>query len=153
MRSAVARGTALGRRAQSYMDQGLLVPDDVIIGLIEEVLASADTANGIMMDGFPRTLRQADAVDRALARRGRRVDHVLNIDVPEQELIRRLSGRAGEQGRSDDSPEAIRKRLAVYAEQTAPLVQYYRERGVLRDVRGTGTVEAIAAHIRVVLGL
>ncbi len=153
LRSAVSSGTALGERAQSYMDRGLLVPDEVIIGLIEEVLASPDAALGVLMDGFPRTVAQAEAVDRALASRHRRVDHALNIDVPERELIRRLSGRAGEQGRSDDTPEAIRKRLAVHAEQTAPLVQYYRDRGVLREVPGTGTIESIAARIAAILGL
>ncbi|MDH5549978.1 MAG: adenylate kinase [Gemmatimonadota bacterium] len=153
LRSAVSRGTALGRRAQSCMDQGLLVPDDVIIGLIEEVLGLAEAANGVMMDGFPRTLAQAEAVDRALEAQGRRVDHVLNIDVPDRELFRRLSGRAREQGRSDDTPEAIRKRLAVYGEQTAPLVQYYGDRGVRREVRGTGNIDTIAARIAAVLGI
>lgn len=133
------------------MDQGLLVPDDVIIGLIEDELASTEAANGVMMDGFPRTVAQAEAVDRALAARGRCVDHVLNMEVPKAELIRRLSGRAGEQGRSDDTPEAIRKRLAVYAEQTAPLVRYYGDRGVLREVPGTGNIDTIAARIAAVL--
>jgi len=153
LRSAVSRGTTLGRRAQASMDQGLLVPDEVVIGLIEEVLGMAEAANGVMMDGFPRTMAQAEAVDRALETQGRRVDHVLNIAVPDRELMRRLSGRAREQGRSDDTPEAIRKRLTVYGEQTAPLVQYYRERGILREVRGTGSIDTIAARIAALLGL
>jgi adenylate kinase len=152
LRSAVERGTPLGQQARSYMDQGLLVPDEIIVGLIEEVLASPEAESGILMDGFPRTIPQAEAVDRALEARGATVDCVLNIDVPEDELVRRMMGRAREQGRADDTPETIRKRFQVYVEQTAPLVQYYEERGVVRNVEGIGSIDEIAQRVTTVLG-
>jgi adenylate kinase len=151
LRNAVERGTPLGQQARSYMDQGLLVPDEIIVGLIEEVLASPDGANGILMDGFPRTIPQAEAVDRALGARGSAVDCVLNIDVPEEELVRRMMGRAREQGRADDTPETIRKRFQVYVEQTAPLVQYYEARGVVRNVEGIGSIDEIAQRVTATL--
>jgi adenylate kinase len=135
------------------MDQGLLVPDAVIIGLIEEVLGLPEAAVGVVMDGFPRTVAQAEAVDQALATRGRAVDHVLTIAVPENELVRRMVGRAREQGRSDDTPETIRQRLRVYEEQTAPLVRYYEARDLVRTVDGLGDVEEIARRAQDLLGL
>jgi len=135
------------------MDQGLLVPDEIIVGLIEEVLASPEAARGIMMDGFPRTIPQAEAVDRALAAREAKVDCVLNIDVAEEELVRRMMGRAREQGRSDDTPETIRRRFQVYVEQTAPLVEYYQGSGVVQNVDGTGTIEEIAERVATVIGV
>lgn len=147
LRSAVARQTPLGQKARSFMDQGLLVPDAIIVGLIEEVLASDDVVRGVIMDGFPRTVRQAEAVDRSLALRGARVDHVLYIDVPEEELVQRMIGRSHIEGRSDDTPEAIRKRFAVFWKQTAPLVAFYRKKKLLREVPGTGSIEAIAQRI------
>ena len=153
LRSAVERGTPLGRQARSYMDQGLLVPDEVIIGLIEEVLGSRETAVGVVMDGFPRTVTQAEAVDRALAARERAVDHVVNIVVPENELLRRMIGRAREQGRSDDTERTIRQRLTVYEEQTAPLVAYYRARGVVVSIPGLGSIDDIARIVAEALGL
>ncbi len=153
LRSAVERGTSLGQQARSYMDQGLLVPDEVIIGLIEEVLGSREATVGIVMDGFPRTVAQAEAVDRTLADRGRVVDHVVNIVVPEHELVRRMVGRAREQGRSDDTEETIRQRLKVYEEQTVPLVQYYEARDLVRTVDGVGDVEEIARRAQHLLGL
>jgi adenylate kinase len=151
LRNAVERGTPLGQQARSYMDQGLLVPDEIIVGLVEEVLASSEAANGILMDGFPRTVPQAEAVDRALGARGAAVDCVLNIDVPEEELVRRMMGRAREQGRADDTPETIRKRFQVYVEQTAPLVQYYEARGVVRNVEGIGSIDEIAQRVTATL--
>jgi adenylate kinase len=147
LRSAVRDGTPLGQEARSYMDQGLLVPDEVILGLIEEVLDSPDAAHGMIMDGFPRTVAQAEAVTARLKARGATIDHVLSIEVPQEELIRRLAGRAGEQGRTDDAPEAIEKRLQVYARETAPLIAYYETRGLLRPVDGTGSVASIAERI------
>src|SRR5207249_1339116 len=111
LRSAVRDGTPLGKRAKSYMDQGLLVPDEIILGLIEEVLASEAARGGVVMDGFPRTIAQAVAVDRLLAARGAgsgaRIDKVLSFEVPGDELVRRMQGRAGQEGRSDDTPEAF----------------------------------------------
>jgi adenylate kinase len=153
LRDAVAAGTPLGLQARGYMDRGLLVPDDVILGLIADVLRSPEAANGVLMDGFPRTVPQAEAVDRLLTEQGRRIDHVLLIDVPEDELERRMLGRARAQGRSDDTPETIRERFRVYVEQTAPLVDYYRERGVVVDVPGVGSIDDIARRIARTLGL
>jgi adenylate kinase len=144
LRSAAARGTSLGQQAKQYMDNGLLVPDEIILGLIEEVLASPEAARGIIMDGFPRTVAQAEAVDGLLAQRSEGVDRVLSIDVPEKELVRRLLGRARKEGRTDDTEETIQQRLAVYREQTEPLTSYYRDRSLLVDVPGTGSVEEIA---------
>ena len=147
LRAAVRRGTPLGVQAQAYMDKGLLVPDAVILGLIEDVLASPEAAGGIIMDGFPRTVAQARAVDGYLADRGATVDHVLSIEVPEEELVRRLLARAVDQGRADDTPATIEQRLAVYRQETAPLIAHYREKRVLTDVDGVGTIEEIAERI------
>jgi adenylate kinase len=152
IRAAMRDDTPLGRQARSYYDQGLLVPDAIILGLIAEVLERPEARPGLIMDGFPRTIAQAEAVERLLAERGRTVNRVLNFVVPEDELVRRLGRRAGAEGRSDDTPEAIRQRLAVYREQTAPLETFYRDRGLLSDIPAVGTIEAIAERTREVLG-
>jgi len=147
LREAVHDRTPLGVRAKSYMEQGLLVPDEIILGLIGEVLATPEARGGIIMDGFPRTIPQAEAVDELHKSRGQSVDHVLTFHVPEEELVNRMLGRAAEQGRSDDTPEAIRRRLAVYREQTEPLIAFYRERSTLSEVLGTGTVEEVGNRV------
>jgi len=147
LRAAVQQGTLLGQQAKGFMDQGHLVPDEVILGLIAEVLAGPAARHGIIMDGFPRTVAQADAVDRLLKDRGSQVDVALNFVVPEAELVRRLLGRAAKEGRSDDRPEAIQQRLAVYRQQTEPLIEYYCRRGVLMDIDGMGTTEQIAERV------
>lgn len=152
LRAAVREETALGREAQGYMDQGLLVPDEIIVALLEELLASPQATRGIIMDGFPRTVVQARAVDTALAERGQAVDLVLRLEVPEPELIRRLAGRAAEQGRTDDTVEAIQRRLAVYREETAPVLAHYAARDVVREIDGTGAVEEIAERVNGALG-
>ncbi len=152
LRSAVERGTPLGLEAKGYMDQGLLVPDEVIVGLIEEVLALPEARGGVIMDGFPRTVAQAEAIGELLEARGSVLDRVLSIEVPEDELVRRMLGRAAREGRSDDTPDAIQQRLEVYREQTEPLVSYFSERGVLVEVDGTGTVEEIAARVQEAIG-
>ena len=148
LRAAVKQRTPLGLKAKSYMDQGLLVPDDVIFGLIQEILDSPPAAKGVLMDGFPRTIPQAEAVDRMLAAKRRKVDRVLLLDVDEQELIKRLLGRAAKEGRSDDNLESITQRLKVFHQQTAPLIAFYEKRGVVRRVPGMGTVDEIAARMR-----
>lgn len=148
LRRAVKDGTPLGRAAQDYMDRGLLVPDDVILGLVEEILASGEAAGGVLMDGFPRTVAQAEAVDRLLGAHGARVDAVVLLEVEEEELVRRLLGRAAIEGRSDDNLDSIRQRLRVYEEQTAPLVAYYEPRGLIRRVAGSGSVAEIAERAR-----
>ena len=148
LRGAVKQGTPLGLKAKGYMDQGLLVPDDVIFGLIQEILDSPPARQGVLMDGFPRTIPQAEAVDRMLTAKGRRVDRVLLLDVDEEELVQRLLGRAAKEGRSDDNIDSIRQRLQVFHAQTAPLIDFYTRRGVVRRVAGMGTVEEIAARMR-----
>jgi len=152
IRAAMRDGTPLGRKAKAYYDQGLLVPDEVVLGLIAEVLDRPDARNGVLMDGFPRTIPQAEAVDRLLAERNRRVDRVISLQVPEDELVRRLLGRAAEQGRSDDTPDAIQQRLDVYRDQTAPLEALYRRRGLLAEIAATGSIQEIAEHTREALG-
>ncbi len=134
------------------MDRGALVPDEVILGLIEEVLAHPEAKHGIIMDGFPRTVPQAEAVDRLLGRRDARIDQVLYFSVPEEELVRRLTGRAEQEDRSDDTPEAIERRLRVYREQTEPVARYYRERGLLTEIDGTGSIEDIAQRVERAVG-
>ncbi|MEE8117493.1 MAG: adenylate kinase [Gemmatimonadales bacterium] len=152
LRAAVRDGTPLGVEARSFMDRGLLVPDEIVLGLIEEVLRSPEAQDGVIMDGFPRTLAQAEAVEGLLADRGSRIDRVLLIDVPEDELVKRMLGRARAEGRSDDTPETIRKRFAVYGEQTAPLIRYYEERGLLTAIVGLGTVREVADRVNEALG-
>jgi adenylate kinase len=151
LRAAVKQGTPLGLKAKEFMDKGLLVPDDVILGLIDEVLAAPEAKGGVIMDGFPRTVPQAEAVGQFLARRGGKVDRVLMFDVPDPELVARMQGRAKAEGRSDDTPEAFQKRLEVYRQQTAPLIDYYRKLGVLTTIAATGSVDEIAERVTKVL--
>ena len=147
LRAAVKAGTLLGQQAQSYVDRGLLVPDEIILGLIEEKLASKEASQGAIMDGFPRTITQAEAVDGFLSSRGDQIDSVVAFEIQDETLIRRMIGRAGEEGRSDDTPDAIRKRLHVYRQQTAPLLQFYEERGVMTTIDATGSVDEVAANV------
>jgi len=148
LRAAVKQGTPLGLKAKGYMDQGLLVPDEVIFGLIQEILDSPPAAKGVLMDGFPRTIPQAEAVDRMLEGKRRRVDRVLLLDVAEAELVQRLLARAAKEGRSDDNLESITQRLKVFHQQTAPLIAFYEGRGVVKRVAGMGTVDEIAARMQ-----
>jgi adenylate kinase len=147
LRDAVRRGTPLGRRAQAIMEAGELVPDDVVIGLVRERTAVPDARNGFLLDGFPRTIEQAKALDRILEGNGASVDGVINLLVPEGTLVERLLGRAALEGRSDDRRETVAERLRVYRERTAPLVEYYRGLGLLYDVDGSGSVEEVASRI------
>ena len=152
LRAAVREKTPLGAQAKKYMDDGKLVPDAVILGLIKEELAKPDAKEGAIFDGFPRTAAQAELVDTTLGERGQRLSKVLLLDVPEEELIRRLTARAAQENRSDDTPEAIRTRLQVYQRDTAPLVAHYAERGIVHRVPGTGTIEGIATEIQRIIG-
>ena len=149
LRAAVKAGTPLGKQAQGYMDKGLLVPDEVIIGLIREILDSDTGRGGVLMDGFPRTVAQAEAVDRILGEEGNRVDHVALLEVDGQELVQRLLARAAKEGRSDDNLESIQRRLRVFHEQTEPLLAYYEAQGVVRRVAGMGDIDAIQQRLRV----
>lgn len=148
LRAAVKDGTTLGRKAGTYMDRGLLVPDEIILCLIQHILDSATAKRGVLMDGFPRTIPQAEAVDRMLKAKGAKVDRVVLLEVDDQELIARLLARAAKEGRSDDNQESIRKRLVVYRKETEPLIAWYERQGVVRRVGGTGTVEAIQVRMQ-----
>jgi len=152
LRAAVQAGTPIGREAQRYMDQGKLVPDAVILELIKDQLAAPAAQQGAVLDGFPRTAAQAELVDRTLAERGRRLNHVLLLDVSEEELIRRLAARAGTERRADDTPDTARTRLQVYRRDTAPLVAHYAQRGTVHHVPATGTVEQVAGEIQRIVG-
>ena len=143
LRGAMAAGSELGRRVKPIYDAGGLVPDDIMIELIRERLAADDAANGFVLDGFPRTAVQAEALDEMLDEIGRPLTVVLEFQLPEQVSIERLTLRAGEEGRADDTPEAIRRRLALYHEETEPRIEHYRARGSLVGVpadRPIGTV-------------
>ena len=147
LRDAVRRGTPLGRRAQAIMEAGELVPDDLVISLVRERTALPDARNGFLLDGFPRTIEQAKALERILEGNAASVDGVINLFVPEGTLVERLLGRAALEGRSDDRRETVAERLRVYREKTAPLVEYYRGLGLLYDVDGSGSVEEVAGRI------
>ena len=151
LRGAVRKGTPLGREAQSYMDRGALVPDAIMIGLVRERLAQADTTRGFILDGFPRTVVQAEALTQLCEEQRRPIEHVISIEVPQEELLQRLAGRHQLEGRHDDTDEAIRHRLEVYECETAPLIDYYRRQGLLRCIVGIGTIDEIFQRITVVL--
>jgi adenylate kinase len=146
-RANVAEGTELGRAAQEYMDRGDLVPDDVVIAMVMERLAGDDCASGFVLDGFPRTVTQAEALDRRLAESGTPLEAALSFDVTEEELLRRLAGRAAAQHRADDAEATIRHRLEVFAIKTRPLIDYYTHRGLLVTVDAIGTIELVTKRI------
>lgn len=178
LRAAVKEQTPMGVKAKAFMDSGALVPDEVVIGIVEERLSKADCLNGFILDGFPRTVAQADALKKTLASLGRKIDHVLSIEVPRDDLLVRLSGRricracgrgyhvvydapsndkscecGGElYQRDDDLEETIRRRLDVYEAQTAPLIDYYGSESLLRAVNGVGTFDEIQSRIASFLG-
>jgi adenylate kinase len=147
LRENVRNETELGVRAKQYMDQGDLVPDKVVIAMVEERIKRDDAANGFLLDGYPRTVAQAEALDDTLAVDGKAIDAVIRLLVDDDELVSRLLRRAQEQGRSDDTREVIENRLAVYRNETEPLVDLYRERGLLREVEGTGPVAEVRQRI------
>jgi adenylate kinase len=147
LREAVRLGTPLGRRAKAIMEAGELVPDDVVIGLIRERISHPDARGGFLLDGFPRTIEQAVALDRLLEGNGEALDAVINLLVPEGTLVERMVGRAALEGRPDDRPETVRERLRVYREKTAPLVDHYGARGVRIDVDGSGSIEEVSGRI------
>jgi len=151
LRAAVHKGTPLGREAKSYMDRGALVSDEVMIGIIRERLAQDDTERGFILDGFPRTVAQAEALSRLSEEQQRPIEHVISIAVPQEELLQRLAGRRQLEGRQDDTDEAIRHRLEVYERETAPLIDYYRRQGLLRCIVGVGTIDEIFQRVAVLL--
>jgi adenylate kinase len=179
LRRAVAEGTALGKKAKTLMDAGQLVPDEIVNGIVDDALNKPEAQRGFLLDGFPRTVAQATALDEMLARRGRKIDYVLSLEVPVEVLVDRLSGRltcpvdgavyhlrtnppkkpgvCDRDGtplvqRPDDQPDAVRRRLAEYENKTALLKGYYKPRSVLRNIDGVGTPDEVEARIVSVLG-
>lgn len=177
-RAAISEGTDLGLKAKSYMDQGALVPDEVTIGIVRERLAQPDCKKGFLLDGFPRTVAQAEALDALLADMDRKIEHVINIEVDPEELIKRLTGRrickvcgtsyhlqfnppkeenvcdkdGGElYQREDDNPETVKNRLEVNMSQTAPLLSYYEEKSVLANINGQQEIQDVFKDLDVIL--
>ena len=177
-RANLKQGTPLGMKAKEYMDQGLLVPDDLTCDLVVDRIAQADAQNGYVLDGFPRTIPQAEALTKALASRGEKIDFAIDVEVPDENIINRMSGRRAcavcgatyhivfnptkEDGicdscggklilRDDDKPETVEKRLRVYHDQTQPLIDYYTAAGVLREVDGTQDIDKVFADIAEIL--
>jgi len=147
LRAAVKAGTPLGLRAKAVMDAGQLVSDEIVLAMLEERLAAPDTKGGFILDGYPRNLAQADALDQLLKRIGQPLDAVLKLNVPDADIIKRTEIRFKAEGRADDNPDTVRRRLEVYAEQTAPVADYYAQRGLLTEVNGVGTIEEIFARL------
>jgi adenylate kinase len=153
LRNAAKRGTELGLKAKALTDKGELVPDEIISDMIEERLSRADVANGFILDGYPRNLAQAKSLDALLERMGQPVDEAILIDLDAERIIRRIAKRAKEEGRADDTEETVRNRLQVYAQQTAPVADYYAERGLLTKVLGEGGVDEIFQRLVSILNL
>lgn len=178
-RANIKNGTELGCKAKTYIDQGLLVPDELVVDLVVDRLEQQDCKNGCVLDGFPRTIPQAEALDQSLAAKGQSIDYVINVEVPDENIVNRMSGRRAcstcgatyhitfaptkEEGvcdachgdlilREDDKPETVRKRLCVYHEQTQPLVDYYTAKNLLVEVDGTVDIQDVFAAIVNVLG-
>lgn len=178
-RANIKNGTELGNKAKSYMDQGHLVPDELTCDLVVDRINQADCKNGYVLDGFPRTIPQAESLDAALAKMGEKVDFAINVEVPDENIVNRMSGRRACVGcgatyhikynapktedicdvcgeklvlREDDQPETVLKRLGVYHDQTQPLIEYYAKAGVLKEVDGTVDMEDVFQAIVSVLG-
>lgn len=153
LRAAVAAGTELGKKAKEVMDRGELVSDEIVLGLLEERLQQESAGDGFILDGFPRNIAQARALDTVLERIGQPVDEALQIDIDEEQVVARIAKRAALEGRSDDTEETVRNRLKVYGEQTAPVVDFYAGKGILSRVLGDGTIEEVFQRIKGVLQL
>lgn len=148
LRAAVAAGTAMGLKAKAVMDAGQLVSDDILLGMLEERLAQADAKAGFILDGYPRNLAQADALDHLLARLGQPLDAVVKLEVPNEVIIGRCEIRYAAEHRKDDDPAVVRDRLKVYAEQTAPVADFYARRGKLQVVDGVGELDEVTARVK-----
>lgn len=178
-RANIKEGTELGAKAKEYMDQGLLVPDELVVELVADRIVKDDCKDGFVLDGFPRTIPQAKALDEALAKMGENMDYAIDVDVPDENIVNRMGGRraclscgatyhivniptkvegvcdkCGNQVvlRDDDQPETVQKRLSVYHEQTQPLLEYYHRQGILKSVDGTRSMEDVFADIVGILG-
>lgn len=178
-RANIKNGTELGKKAKTYMDQGLLVPDELVVDLVVDRVNQEDCADGYVLDGFPRTIPQAEALDKALAAMGQKMDYAINVEVPDENIVNRMSGRRACVGcgatyhlvyaptkvedicdkcggslilREDDKPETVKKRLGVYHDQTQPLIDYYTTAGILKEVDGTIDIQDVFAEIVKILG-
>ncbi len=147
LRNSIKEGTELGKQAKQYIDKGELVPDSVVIGIVEERIKHDDCKNGFLLDGFPRTIKQAEELEKMLSNLNKKIDSVINLDVPEEELVKRLLNRAILENRTDDTEPVIRNRMKTYFEQTYPLIEYYKNKGMLKNINGIGTVEEIFTRI------
>ncbi len=158
LRAAVAAGTEVGLRAKSIMEAGQLVPDEVVVAIIADRIGQPDAKNGFVLDGFPRTVPQAEALDRLLAARNMKLDAVIELKVDEGILVKRIENRVaemtarGEKVRTDDNPEILKGRLAAYRTQTAPLADYYADKGMLKAVDGMAPVDDVTAALGAILG-
>jgi adenylate kinase len=148
LREAVADGTPLGKEVEGYLSRGELVPDETVIALIRERLGREDASEGFVLDGFPRTMAQSDALDEMLADIGRPLSIVFDLQVPDEVARERLTKRAVDEGRSDDTPDVINRRIQLYHEETEPIVQHYRLLGNLVGIHGTGTMDEVFAEIQ-----
>ena len=153
LRDAAKRGTELGLQAKALTDKGELVPDNVMSGMLEERLKLEDVAKGFVLDGYPRNLAQASSLDILLKRLNQPVEEAILIDINAEQILKRIAKRAQEEGRADDTEKTVRNRLRVYAEQTAPVADYYAERGLLTRVLGEGGVDEIFQRLRSILSL
>ena len=178
-RANIKNNTELGQKAKSYMDQGLLVPDELVVDLVVDRVSQDDCTKGYVLDGFPRTIPQAEALDKALEAKGQKMDYAIDVDVPDENIVKRMGGRracvkcgatyhvvfaapktegvcdtCGEDLvlRDDDKPETVQKRLEIYHDQTHPLIEYYEKKGVLHTVDGTQTMEDVFKNITDILG-
>ncbi len=178
-RANIKNGTDLGKKAKEYMDQGLLVPDSLVVDLVIDRIHEADCADGYVLDGFPRTIPQAEALDEALASAGESVDYAINVDVPDENIVNRMSGRRAcvkcgatyhikwnapkQEGicdncgseliqRDDDKPETVLNRLEVYHKETQPLIDYYTNKGIVKNVDGTQGLDDVFAAIQAIIG-
>ncbi len=147
LRAAVAAGTPLGLQAKAIMAAGNLVSDEIVLGMLEDRFQQRDTVNGFILDGYPRNLTQANALDVLLDRIGQSMDLAIQLEVDQELLVDRLAGRSKAEGRADDSPDAVRNRLKVYEEQTAPVVDHYRTQGKLAHLDGVGSLDDVFTRI------
>ena len=147
LRAEVAAGSKLGLEAKEVMARGELVSDEILLGMLEDRFSRDDTSGGFILDGYPRNLAQADALDVLLGRIGQPMDYAVQLEVPVDLLVERIAGRAQAQGRADDSPESVRKRLQVYDEQTAPVIEFYRQHAQLTVVDGVGSLDEVFTRI------